>query len=71
MQLVLFFCQERMSVTTSFLSKEQFPHLRDLAQKMYCTYICESAFSIMKLIKSNTNRMANKTLDACVRLYRN
>ena len=33
------------------------------------TYICESVFSIMKQIKNNTrNRMADETLDACLRL---
>ena len=31
------------------------------------TYICESAFSIMKQIKSNIqNRMTDETLDACL-----
>ena len=31
------------------------------------TNICESAFTIMKQIKSNTrNKMADETLDACL-----
>jgi len=55
------------------VNKEQFPGLRDLALKM-CSkfgsmYICESAYSTMKRLKSDTrNRMADETLNACLRL---
>ena len=33
------------------------------------TYVCKRTFSTMKLVKSrNRNRMANQTLDNCLRL---
>ena len=55
------------------VSKDKFPKLKDFALKMHSmfgsTYVCESTFSTMKLIKSrNKNRMVNQTLDNCLRL---
>ena len=33
------------------------------------TYVCESTFFVMKRLKSNArNRLADETLDACLRL---
>ena len=53
------------------VSKDKFPKLKDFALKMHSmfgsTYVCESTFSTMKLVKSrNRNRMANQTLDKIV-----
>ena len=49
---------ERYETFWKLVSKEQFPYLRNFAQKMCSkfgsTYVCESAFSIMQRIKSNT-----------------
>ena len=55
------------------VSKDKFSKLKDFALKMHSmfrsTYVCESAFSTMKLVKSrNKNRMVNQTLDNCLRL---
>ena len=55
------------------VSKDKFPILKDFALKMYSmcgsTYMCESTFSAMKLVKSrNKNRMVNQTLDNCLQL---
>ena len=55
------------------VSKDKFPKLKDFALKMHSmfgsTYVCESRFSTMKLVKSrNKNRMANQTPDNCLRL---
>ena len=55
------------------VSKDKFPILKDFALKMHSmfgsTYVCGSTFSTMKLVKSrNKNRMANQTLDNCLRL---
>ena len=57
-----------------FISKDRFPKLKDFALKCFrCLeihrYVCESTFSTMKQVKfKNRNRMANETLDACLRL---
>ncbi|XP_076804676.1 general transcription factor II-I repeat domain-containing protein 2-like [Clavelina lepadiformis] len=64
---------ERYDAFWRLLSNEQFPRLNDFALKICSmfgsTYICESTFSIMKRLKSDTrNRMADETLDACLRL---
>ena len=55
------------------VSKDKFPKLKNFALKMHSmfgsTYVCESTFSTMQLVKSrNRNRMANQTLDNCLRL---
>ena len=55
------------------VSKDKFPKLKDFALKMQSMfgskYLCEIIFSTMKLVKSrNRNRMANQTLDNCLRL---
>ena len=55
------------------VSKDKFPKLKDFALKMHSmfgsTYVCESTFSTMKLVKSrNKNRMVSRTQDNCLRL---
>ena len=55
------------------VSNDKFPILKDFALKMHSmfgsTYVCESTFSTMKLVKSrNKNRMPNQTLNNCLRL---
>ena len=55
------------------VSKDKFPKLKDFALKMHSmfgsTYVRESTFSTMKLVKSRSkNRMVNQTLDNCLRL---
>ena len=55
------------------VSKDKFPKLKDFALKMHSmfgsTYVCESTFFNMHLVKSrNRNRMANQTLNNCLRL---
>ena len=55
------------------VSKDKFPKPKEFALKIHLmigsTYVCESRFSIIELVKSrNRNRMANQTLDNCLPL---
>ena len=55
------------------VSEEKYPKLNDFALRfcslMGSTYVCESAFSIMKHIKSKTrSRLDSQMLSACIRL---
>ena len=64
---------ETQKILWKLVSKDKFPKLIDFALKMHSmfgsTYVCESTFSTMKLVKSrNKNRMVNQTLDNCLRL---
>ena len=54
-------------------SQEKFPALRNFSLEILSlfgsTYICESAFSTMNLIKSKSrNRLLDSSLESCIRL---
>ncbi|CAG9791321.1 unnamed protein product [Diatraea saccharalis] len=57
----------------SLLTQEKYPSLQQIAQQLTAlfgsTYLCESAFSEMKIIKSKyRNRLTDEHLSSCLRL---
>ena len=66
LQLDPFLSSRKNEHSDAFISKEQFPYLRDFPRKI-CSmfgslYICRSVFSIMKQIKNNTqNKIADES----------
>ena len=66
LQLDPFLLSKKNEHFHAFVSKEQFPYLRDFPRKICSmfgsSYIYESVFSIMKQIKNNTrNKIADET----------
>ena len=57
----------------SFITQERYPNLKEVALQLTglfgSTYLCESAFSEMKIIKSKyRNRLTDEHLTSCLRL---
>ena len=70
---LLFKKNERNEAFWKLVSNELFLVLRAFSLRMLLifgsAYICESTFSVMKTLKSNTrNRLADETLDVCLQL---